>query len=67
MIFKLFLKKILKSNFKFVFLIKKFKKKTNVTFLKLFLNVMIKKITIQNIFNIIKILKSMKHNKCTQF
>jgi hypothetical protein len=40
-------------------------KGTNVTFLKLFLNAMIKNIKIHNIFNIIENSKSMEPNKCT--
>jgi len=43
---------------------KKFKEKTSVTFLKLFLNAMIRKIKIHNILDIIKISKSMEPNKC---
>jgi hypothetical protein len=43
---------------------KKFKEKTNVTFLKLFLNAMIRNIKIHNIFDIIEIQKSTKPNKC---
>ncbi len=43
---------------------KKFKEKTSVTFIKLFLNAMIRKIKIQNILDIIKISKSMEPNKC---
>jgi hypothetical protein len=43
---------------------KKFKEKIDVTLLKLFLNAMIKNIKIQNIFDIIKISKSMEPNKC---
>jgi hypothetical protein len=35
-------------------------------FLKLFLNVLIKKIKIHNILDIIEILNSMKSNKCIQ-
>ncbi len=41
-----------------MFLIKKFKKKTNVTFLELFLNAMIRYIKTHNIFYIIEISKS---------
>jgi hypothetical protein len=40
-------------------------KGTNVTFLKLFLNAMIKNIKIHNIFNLIEISKYMEPNKCT--
>jgi hypothetical protein len=40
-------------------------KETIVTFLKLFLNAMIRNIKIHNIFNIIKISKSMEPNKFT--
>jgi hypothetical protein len=57
--------KILKSCFKFVFLSKSSRKGTNITFLKLFLNVMIKNIKIDNIICIIEISKSMEPNKCT--
>jgi hypothetical protein len=48
-----------------VFLIKKFKeKKTNATFLKQFLNAMIRNIKIHNIIDIIEISKFMEPNKC---
>jgi hypothetical protein len=53
-------KKILKSCCKFAFL-----KGTNITFLKLFINVMIRKLKIHNVFDIIKISKFMEPNKCT--
>ncbi len=43
---------------------KKFKEKKNVTFLKLFLNAMIRNIKIHNNIDIIKISKSMEPNKC---
>ncbi len=46
---------------------KKFKKKTNITFLKRFLNAMIKNIKIHNIIDIIENLKSMEPSKCIQF
>jgi len=53
-------KKILNSCFKFVFLTKKFKERWPcVTFLKLFINVMIRNIKIHNILHIIIISKSM--------
>jgi hypothetical protein len=39
-------------------------KKISVTFLKLFLNAMIKNIKIHNILDIIEILKSIEPNKC---
>jgi hypothetical protein len=39
-------------------------KGSNATFLKLFLNVMIKNIKIHNILDIIEISKSMELNKC---
>jgi hypothetical protein len=69
MSFKLPLKKIPKkkfnSCFKFVFLTKKFKERWPcITFLKHFLNAMIKNIKIQNIFDIIEISKYMELNKC---
>jgi hypothetical protein len=53
--------------FQFVFLTIKFKKKTNTTFLKLFLNAMIKNIKIHNIIDNIGFSKSMELNKCIQF
>jgi hypothetical protein len=49
-----------------VFLTIKFKEKTNTTFLKLFLNIMVRNIKIHNIFDIIEISKSMELNKCIQ-
>jgi hypothetical protein len=39
------------------------RKRTSFTFLKLFVNAMIKNIKIQNIFNVIEISKSMEPNK----
>jgi len=42
------------------------RKKIRITFLKLFLNTMIKNIKIQNIFNMIEISKSMELNKRIQ-
>jgi hypothetical protein len=58
--------KLLKSRFKFWFLIKKFTwKGTNTTFLKLFLNAMVKNIKIHNNLDIIEISKSIELNKCT--
>jgi hypothetical protein len=57
-------KKILKSCFKFVFLTRKSKEKTNIIFLKLFINAMIKNIKIHNILDIIGFSKSMEPNKC---
>jgi hypothetical protein len=61
-------KKIPKKNFKlcfkFVLLTNKLKEKNNVTFLKLFLDAMIRNIKIHNIPNIIEISKSMEPNKC---
>jgi hypothetical protein len=50
--------------FQICVLTKNFKQKTGVTFLKLFLNAMIRNIKIHNIFNMIKISKSMERNKC---
>jgi hypothetical protein len=50
-----------------VFVPKSSRKKPNVTFLKLFLNAMIRNIKIHNIFDIIEILKSMEPNKCIYF
>jgi hypothetical protein len=41
------------------------KKRTSVTFLKLFLNVMIRNIKIHNIHDIIENSKFMEPNKCT--
>jgi len=41
------------------------KKETTITFLKLFLNAMIRNIKIHNILNIIKNLKFLKPNKYT--
>jgi len=38
-----------------------------ITFLKLFLNVMIRNIKTHNIFDIIEISKSMEPNKCTHY
>ncbi len=43
---------------------RKFKEKTSVTFLKLLLNAMNRKIKIHNILDMIKISKSMEPNKC---
>jgi hypothetical protein len=40
------------------------REETNITFVKLFLNAMIKNIKIHNTFDIIKISKSMERNKC---
>ncbi len=63
---KLFLKKIFpkknfKSYFKFVFLTKtSSRKNTNDTFLKLFLNSMIKNIKLHNILDVIEVSKSIK-------
>jgi hypothetical protein len=59
-------KKVQKSCSKFMFLTKMFKEKISVMFLKLFLNAMIKKIKICNIFDIIEISKYMKPKKCIQ-
>ncbi len=56
----------LKSYSKFVFLTKKFKGKTSVMFLKLFLNAMIGNIKIHNILHIMEISKSMEPNKFIQ-
>ncbi len=42
-------------------------KETNVMFLKLSLNVMIRNIKIQNIFDIIEISKTMDFNKCIHY
>jgi len=47
-----------------MFLTKKFKEKTSVKFLKLFVNAMIMNMKIRNIVNIINISKSMKLHKC---
>jgi hypothetical protein len=44
----------------------KVQKKTSVTFLKLFLNVMIRNIKIHSIFYIIEVSKSMELNKFIQ-
>jgi len=65
MIFKLPEKN--KSCSKFVFLTKKFKENKSFTFLKLFLNAMIRNIKIQNIIDISEISKSMEPNKCFFF
>ncbi len=43
------------------------RKGTNVTFLKLFLNAMIRNIKINNITDIIENSKPMEPNKCTQW
>lgn len=60
------LKKKPKTCCKLVFLTKQFKKKNIVyTFLKHFLNTMIKNMKIQNILDIIKTKKSIQLNKCT--
>ncbi len=42
------------------------RKKTNIMFLKLFLNAMITNIKIHNILNIIEVSKSTELNKCTK-
>jgi len=47
--------------------LKSSRKGTNVTFLKLFLNTMIKNIKIHNILDITKISKSMELNKCSHW
>jgi hypothetical protein len=44
---------------------KNLRKETNVTFLELFLNAMIRNIKIHNIFDIIEISNFVKPNKCT--
>jgi hypothetical protein len=45
---------------------KKFKEKSDVMFMKLFLIAMIKNIKIENILDIIEIKKSMEPHKCIQ-
>jgi len=44
---------------------KNLRKETNVTFLELFLNAMIRNIKIHKIFDIIEISKFLEPNKCT--
>jgi len=48
-----------------VFLTKKFKERNHITFLKHFLNAMIRYIKIHNILDIIEISKYVELNKCT--
>ncbi len=70
MISKLLLEKNSQENFQIMFQICVLKQKssmkgTNITLLKLFLNVMIRNIKIQNILILLKIWKYMELNKCT--